>query len=362
LAGVEEGPRAPGEGLQASLDRIEQRLQDRPALPSAEPNPEPSAPVEQETAPLAVEDQAGDDTGELAYTPSVFAQLSLPYRNPGDVARWVRTNGLMTLTVRPGEWFDPKTGEDKTGYPYGVIPRLIVLWMATEAKRTQERELVLGPSLTAFTGKLIIGRNPGRRSWPGGGPTGSLTRLGDQLRRMLTATVTIRDRRDLGSISEHRSAVFSFASESRLWWSHDVGAADRPLWDSTVTLSEPFYEAIASGALPLPTEALIDLRSRTSSPMALDTYVWLAHRLHRVKGSTPPIGWSDLAVQFGADYAHVRQFKAQFLKELAHVLAVYPAARVDPGPKGLVLRHSPSPVPPKSRFSRQRPVKGGSTT
>jgi hypothetical protein len=96
--------------------------------------------------------------------------------------------------------------------------------------------------------------------------------------------------------------------------------------------------------------------------MALDIYVWLAHRLHRVKGSTPPIGWSDLAVQFGGDYAETRMFKRQFVRELAHVLAVYPAARVDPGLKGLVLRHSPSPVPPKSRFSRPRPVKGESTT
>lgn len=360
---MDEDPRSLGEGLQASLDRIEQRLQDRPALPPAESEPAPSSspPVEQETSPPSVEDQAGDDVGELAYTPSVFAQLSLPYRNPGDVARWVRTNGLKTLTVRPGQWYDPRTGELREGYPYGVLPRLVVLWMATEAKRTQQRELVLGPSLTAFMGKLISGRDPDRRSRPGGGPTGSFTRLGDQLRRMLTATVTILDRRDSGAVSEHRSAVFSFASESRLWWSQDVAAADQPLWDSTVTLSEPFYEAIASGAIPLPTEALVALRSRTSSPMALDIYVWLAHRLHRVKGSTPPIGWSDLAVQFGSDYKQVRQFKAQFLKELAHVLAVYPAARLDPGPKGLVLRHSPSPVPPKSRFSRPRPVKGGST-
>lgn len=352
---MDDAPRPLDEGLQASLDRIEQRLQDRPTPPPAErqPGPGPSAPAERETTPPTVEDQADDVVGDLAYTPSLFAQLCLPYRNPGDVGRWVRTNGLMTLTVRPGEWFDPKTGEDKVGYPYGVLPRLIVLWMATEAKRTGRRELVLGPSLTAFMGKLIIGRDPGRPSRSrGGGPTGSLTRMGDQLRRMLTATVTIRDRRDLGGVTEHRSAVFSFASESRLWWSQDAGAADRPLWESTVTLSEPFFEAIASGAIPLPTGALVDLRARTSSPLALDIYVWLAHRLHRVKGSTPPIAWSDLAVQFGGDYTHVRQFRAQFLKELAQVLAVYRAARVDPGPKGLVLRHSPSPVPPRSKFSR----------
>lgn len=350
------------EGLKASLDRIEQQMRDRQSGTSSSDDSEEMQPegarVVPSTTPAGVEPERdpenGDDRhgiGELAYTPSVFAQLALPYRNPGDVPEWVRTNGLMSLVVVPGRWYDPKSGDLCKGYPYGVLPRLIVLWMATEAKRTGQRELVLGPSLTAFMGKLIIGREPGGKVRAGGGPTGSFTRLGDQLRRMLTATVTILDRRPVGAISEHRSAVFTFTSESRLWWSRDVAAADQPLWDSTVTLSEPFYDSIATGAIPLPTEALVDLRSRTSSPMALDTYVWFAHRLHRVKGATPPIAWSELAVQFGGDFKHVRQFKAQFLKELAHVLAVYPAARVDPGPKGLVLRHSPSPVPPKATFS-----------
>jgi hypothetical protein len=231
--------------------------------------------------------------------------------------------------------------------------------MATEAKRTKQRELVLGPSLTAFTTKLIIRpSSTGRRAKPGGGPTGSLTRLADQLRRMLTATVTILDQRSCGAVAEHRSAVFSFASESRLWWSQDLTTADEPLWDSTVTISAEFYDQIASEALPLRTEDLVVLRSRTSSPLALDTYVFFAHRLHRVKGS-PCVSWAELAVQFGGDYGRTRDFKAQFLKELAHVLAVYPTARVEPGPKGLVLRHSPSPVPPKSPFARPRPIERG---
>lgn len=56
----------------------------------------------------------------------------------------------------------------------------------------------------------------------------------------------------------------------------------------------------------------------------------------RVEGAQAPVdgGWPDLALQFGGNYAQVRQFKAQFLKDLAHVLAVYPVAKVEPPQRG----------------------------
>ena len=60
----------------------------------------------------------------------------------------------------------------------------------------------------------------------------------------------------------------------------------------------------------------------------------------------PTEPWKALADQFGGDYAQVRQFKAQFLKDLAHVLVVYPMAKVEPAKGGLMLRRSPAPVLP----------------
>ena len=34
--------------------------------------------------------------------------------------------------------------------PYGIMPRLLLAWVCTEAVRTQSRELVLGRSLSEF--------------------------------------------------------------------------------------------------------------------------------------------------------------------------------------------------------------------
>jgi hypothetical protein len=56
------------------------------------------------------------------------------------------------------------------------------------------------------------------------------------------------------------------------------------------------------------------------------------------------VPWAALAQQFGSDYALLRQFKAAFLGELKKVLAVYPEARVNDGPTGLLLTPSATSV------------------
>jgi hypothetical protein len=53
------------------------------------------------------------------------------------------------------------------------------------------------------------------------------------------------------------------------------------------------------------------------------------------------VPWEALALQFGGDYKQRRQFKAQFLKQLAAVRLVYPLADVEQTAAGLVLRPSP---------------------
>lgn len=343
---MSDDPRSLSEGLHGTLDRLSRRFQDDAPQDDSGAGERTGQAVEVVPHDTAGQDATEAKVADWTYTPSVFAQLSLPYRDPGDAAKWVRTNGRMTLVVTPGRWLDPMTGQLREGYPYGVLPRLVVLWMATEAKRTRQPELVLGPSLSGFISKLSVGR--------GGGPNGSFTRLGDQLRRMLTATVTVLDQRPAGQLSEHRGGTFIVASDFRLWWSRDPLDTNEPLWESTVTLSAEFYAQIASEALPLRTEDLAALRAKTSSPLALDTYTWFAHRLHRVQGSSVLAPWTDLAVQFGGNYTRLRAFKAHFLRELVHVQAVYPAAKVAPERDGLRLWRSPSPVPPSSRFLRRR--------
>ena len=61
------------------------------------------------------------------------------------------------------------------------------------------------------------------------------------------------------------------------------------------------------------------------------------------------VPWEALALQFGGQYAQLRQFKANFVKQLAAVYAVYPDARLEPTDAGLVLRPSPTHVARRAR-------------
>ena len=83
--------------------------------------------------------------------------------------------------------------------------------------------------------------------------------------------------------------------------------------------------------------------------MALDVYVWLAQRLHRVSTSKPQfVAWSLLYEQFGQGFARVRDFRRRFLQTLHQVSSAYPAARISADERGLTLSHSPPPVAPRS--------------
>lgn len=75
-----------------------------------------------------------------------------------------------------------------------------------------------------------------------------------------------------------------------------------------------------------------------SSPLALDIYVWLTHRMSYLSKRTT-IPWVSLSGQFGAGYAltdqGLRDFKRAFLRELKHVVTIYPEARLSPSKTGL---------------------------
>lgn len=155
--------------------------------------------------------------GAIGYTARLFAQLALPYRDPGDITEWCRENGALTLVVNPGR-VPVITGDRKRwrrAYPYGTVPRLLTTWMATEAVRTQDRELRIGGSLNSFMRGLGLSAGTG-------GVEGSITRLREQMNRTLTASMVVIDSREF---DRDRAGTFTFADGYDLWWSRtDVGA------------------------------------------------------------------------------------------------------------------------------------------
>jgi len=115
------------------------------------------------------------------------------------------------------------------------------------------------------------------------------------------------------------------------------------LFNEHVRLDETFFQAMQKHPVPLREAALRELSDRSTS---LDTYIWLAYRLHTLKARTP-IRWSALREQFGPGYKENWAFKRDFLKALSTAVAAYPEAKVAVEDEGVVLFPSPSPVAPR---------------
>ena len=87
--------------------------------------------------------EAATDMGFMA---RLLVLCSLPRTNPGDRLQYKRVNGPYTLIM---------TAVGQTGLPFGNLPRLLLVWVSTEAVRTQSRELFLGGSLSEFMCKWV---------------------------------------------------------------------------------------------------------------------------------------------------------------------------------------------------------------
>lgn len=275
---------------------------------------------------VEIEDVDAKAVGMVGYSARLWAQVALPYRDPGPVPQWERRNGRVRLYVEPGFYERPDRSIVRA-FPYGVVPRLLLTWMATEAVRIRDPELALGPNLAAFMRALGLVRN---------GTT--IQRLREQVQRLAHARLVVIDQLPDRTVTEG----FQVAARTELWWTPRDGENEM-LWPSTITLSETYYRSILAAPIPVDLRALAALRTHGGGGLPIDVYTWLAHRMSYLRRSTL-VPWVLLAEQFGSQYTRLRDFRTELLKALPKVLAVYPKAKVTPTADGLLLSPSPTPI------------------
>jgi hypothetical protein len=291
---------------------------------------------------VQIEQEDARAAGTISFVSRIFCQTALPYRDPGPIPEWVRRNGTVTLRLNPGLIIGPR-GDETRGYPFGVMPRYLLVWMTTEVKQggraVQDDGLTLdlGGSMRAFLRQIGIDSDSAGRG-------GSATRLRDQVTRLAYANVIVTETREHSNGRwNHRGKNFAFLDETNLWWSDRDNGTDT-LWPNTIRLTPAWRDSIKASAVPLDTRALAIIQRAKAGPLALDLYYWLAHRLYSVRKPTL-VPWLLLARQFGSQYGRVRDFKAAVVKQLRVVSLAYPAANVAVTDDGLLLRPSPMPVP-----------------
>lgn len=271
----------------------------------------------------------------ISFFHSGFCMAGLPHRRPEtDTDTWIRSNGKFHLAIKPGgyikegQWFP-------VGVPYGAKARLIMVWLQTEGMKN--RIVPMGASMSSWMRSLGLAVT--------GGAKGTIRPVREQSLRLGRAEITMQwDGDDAqGTIIRDQRLV----SGLHLW------AADpaEGRWPETIELSQEFHEHLREHAVPLNDNAIAYLKG---SSLALDIYVWLAHRLPRLERHTT-VTWAQLKMQFGSELTHLYNLASKVRDTLPDVLAVYPEAKVEVGRHGLVLKPSRPAVPhSKMYFSGPR--------
>lgn len=263
------------------------------------------------------------EAGELGFVPRALVQTNLPYRSvPGETFSRRAGHQRLHLQAPPG-----------VGLPYGRYPRLLVVWLATQAVRKRSPRLDCGRSLTAFLKELGLTAS--------GGAHGPIGRFRDQMRRLFSTSFTVTwEQGDHFAMDGYR-----IARRTYLWWRPvPADGASRP---NSVTLSLDFFDDLWEAPVP------VDLRIVRAlvPPLALDVYCWLSYRLHTLR-RTLYLPWPRLHEQFGTQFRRVRDFRRAFIEAMKRVLFLYPDPRVEARTEHLVVR--PLKYPERGPLGRLR--------
>jgi len=221
----------------------------------------------------------------IVFMPAFLVATTLPHRKPPGT-EFSRVNGKVQTTL---------VSTKRAGLPFGIYPRLIVIYLATAAKRTGIRRLMVARSINELLGQMGISDSGGK-----GGPA---TLARNQLDRLCTTTF----------VTTHNSK----------YGGHKLGVADKWLEKThgglEVELSERFYDQATKSAVPLDPEIL---RAVRRSPLSIDTYGWLTYRMNTLQEPTA-ITWPQLQNQFGSEYRNARQFRWRFRQAVERVKAAW---------------------------------------
>ena len=274
---------------------------------------------------------------DAAFMARQFVQATLPHSDP-KADTWRRVNGNFALGIQAG--FNPMTGKTY-GLPYGIIPRLLLFWITTEAVKTKISRLMLGASLADFMRE--VGLNPNT----GGGARGDARRLHEQMQRLFSASITFVGNLSDGRHTGEEVTDLKISNHRVLWW-NPKSPGQSTLWQSYVDLTPQFFDAILAAPIPIDIRAL---RALKRSPLALDLYALACYEAHRVErtGKARVIPWRVLMKQLGADYESenaARDFGVKCRLALRKVAAVMPGLRLGKHRGGLCILHGSSPAIP----------------
>lgn len=256
------------------------------------------------------------EADQINYAPHFLSSFGLPAKYM-EGNEFMRTNGKYELQI---------VSPSSIGLPFGPYPRLILVYLATQALIYRDRRIYMGTSRAHFIRRL------GRYSTGGTGP---LRSFNQQFQRLFASSIKI-----IESTEKHWEVEsVNFSVKARCLWERPVDGEFL-----TLILTQEFYRDICSRAFPVDGRVVSVLAKNI---LALDIYFWLTARLFKLKRRTQ-IRWIDLSEQFGNHYSTTSNFKTKFSDALALVGLFYPEANVIIIDDGVILLPSKPHIPPMS--------------
>jgi len=263
----------------------------------------------------------------LGFSSRPFVLCGLPVKRPA--------SGCLLHERRNGHFVLQVTGHPSYGLPWGQ-DRLVPIFLATLATRQQT------PRITFESAAQML-------------DTFAMQQGGSQYRRLIGAFQRIFGATIFfGTDSQReRAAVvhqarFNFMSEARIWYSRDPNQKLLPGdCQNVIVLSDEFYREILNHPIPTDLEAA---KALSSSPAALDLFMWLSYRCFTARGRerVPLFGDFGLISQLGsADYARPRKFREKLAGWLDLVRTMWPAcpAAIDQDGAGLFVDRANAVLP-----------------
>lgn len=225
--------------------------------------------------------------------------IALPYKDPKtDV--FTRVNGDFRLRIIAGS---------ERGIPFGIYPRLLMSWVATEAVRTQSPNIELGDSLSQFLCETLdLSCISVREN----------VHLYDQMQKLFGSLITAQD-----------AMMIEGLENGKLWTPQPPNNAGK--WNSSVLLTNEFYKELVDCPVPINLRAYGALRG---SPLAVDVYTWIACRMSHTTHKSKPIPWEALMMLFDSGFHATGDFKKAFLQAIKAVAIFFPQVRFEVTPEG----------------------------
>lgn len=280
------------------------------------------------------------DEAEIGYAPHALVQGALPYKETEKLkqqAQWVVENGNFGLVIQPGYDIREKRS---IGYPTGSIPRLLMFWMATEAKVKKSSRLELGGTLAEFLRKL--GKDPTR-----GGKRSAAYAVKEQMKRLFRCNISFEYHDESGNLEHERWLDMRIAPRGEVMWSELYPDQEEKSIPSWIELGEYFYEAITEKSVPIDMRVIQGIQN---APMALDIYNWITYRAFSAyqKGHKIKVPWGSLHKQLGSGSARQRDFRRDVIEHLTTIKQLYRDLEIETNNDALFIYPSKPAVQAKT--------------